>query len=106
MAADTIRVVVTDEHAFVRTSLGSMLGFQSRLTVVAEATDGWEAIAMVEKHRPDVVIVNPITFEIRVCKDEFDAILAREQDIRTACYSSAGRRRGQFLLKFLVCECL
>lgn len=46
------------------------------------------------------------TFEIRVCKDEFDAILEKEQDIRTACYSLAGLKRGQFVLKFLVCECL
>ena len=54
----TIRIVIADDHAFVRTSLHSMLKLEQRLTVVAEAKNGSEAIAMVEKHRPDVVLMD------------------------------------------------
>jgi len=54
----TIRIVIADNHAFVRTSLHSMLKLEQRLTVVAEAKNGSEAIAMVEKHRPDVVLMD------------------------------------------------
>ena len=54
----TIRIVIADDHAFVRTSLHSILKLEQRLTVVAEAKNGSEAIAMVEKHRPDVVLMD------------------------------------------------
>ena len=53
-----IRVAIADDSAAVRMSLRSMLKLDSRLTLVAEAENGSAAIAMVEEHRPDVVLID------------------------------------------------
>ena len=54
----TIQIVITDDHAFVRKSLRRLLKLQPRLKLVAEAENGSEAVALVEKHRPDVVLMD------------------------------------------------
>jgi DNA-binding NarL/FixJ family response regulator len=53
-----IQVAIVDDSAAVRMSLRSMLKLDPRLTLVAEAENGSAAIAMVEKHRPDVVLMD------------------------------------------------
>ena len=53
-----IQVAIVDDSAAVRMSLRSMLKLDPRLTVVAEAENGSAAIAMVEEHRPDVVLMD------------------------------------------------
>jgi DNA-binding NarL/FixJ family response regulator len=55
-----IRVAIVDDNPTVRMSLRSMLKLEPRLTLVAEAENGSEAIAMVEEHRPDVVLMDII----------------------------------------------
>lgn len=53
----SIRVVLADDHALVRQGLKSLLereGFQ----VVAEASDGHEALQLVRSLRPDIVILD------------------------------------------------
>jgi DNA-binding NarL/FixJ family response regulator len=52
-----IRVTLADDHVLVRQGIKSLLereGFQ----VVAEASDGQEAIRQAEKHSPDVVVMD------------------------------------------------
>jgi two-component system, NarL family, response regulator LiaR len=56
----SIRVAIVDDNPTVRMSLRSMLKLEPRLTVVAEAENGSAAIAMVEEHRPDVVLMDII----------------------------------------------
>jgi len=53
-----IQVAIVDDSAAVRMSLRSMLKLDPRLTLVAEAENGSAAIAMVEEHRPDVVLID------------------------------------------------
>jgi DNA-binding NarL/FixJ family response regulator len=53
-----IQVAIVDDSAAVRMSLRSMLKLDPRLTLVAEAENGSAAIAMVEEHRPDVVLMD------------------------------------------------
>ena len=53
-----IQVAIVDDSAAVRMSLRSMLKLDQRLTLVAEAENGSAAIAMVEEHRPDVVLMD------------------------------------------------
>ena len=53
-----IRVVVADDHAIVRAGLRALLGAQPDFTVVAEAADGRAAAAEVERHRPDVLLLD------------------------------------------------
>jgi DNA-binding NarL/FixJ family response regulator len=54
----TIRIIIADDHAFVRKSFRRLLKLQPRLKLVAEAENGSEAVALVEKHRPDLVVMD------------------------------------------------
>lgn len=51
-----ISVVVVDDDAMVRTAVRMILGNDPELSVVAEAADGREGLAVIGEHRPDVVL--------------------------------------------------
>lgn len=54
----TIRIGIADDHAVFRKTLRSTIVLQPGVAVVAEAEDGSSAIAMVEKHRPEIVLMD------------------------------------------------
>ncbi|MFT4233986.1 MAG: response regulator transcription factor [Microbacterium sp.] len=53
-----IRVVITDDDPLVRSALSLFIAQAPEVTVVAEARDGFEAIAAVEQHQPDIVMMD------------------------------------------------
>jgi DNA-binding NarL/FixJ family response regulator len=54
----TIRILIADDEQLVRQGLRMILEAEPDLEVVAEASDGREAISLVERERPDVVILD------------------------------------------------
>lgn len=62
------RVVVVDDHPVFRKGLAALLRSDGH-DVVAEASDGLEAIALVEQERPDLVLMD-LSMPIR---DGFEA---------------------------------
>lgn len=52
------RVVLVDDDALVRAGLRMMLGGPDGVEVVAEGSDGDQAVGLVGKHRPDVVLMD------------------------------------------------
>jgi DNA-binding NarL/FixJ family response regulator len=58
MIADTIRVILADDHAVVRAGLKAVLGVAKDITVVGEASNGREAIAAVDRLDPDVLVMD------------------------------------------------
>jgi len=50
-------VVIADDHALVREGTRQILEDQPGLAVVGEAQDGEEAVALVSRLRPDVVLM-------------------------------------------------
>jgi len=58
MPGDLIRVVLADDHAVVRAGLKAVLTSAKDITVVGEATNGKEAVAVVERLKPDVVVMD------------------------------------------------
>ncbi|NNG36717.1 response regulator [Nakamurella aerolata] len=58
MSERVVRVVVVDDHPVVRDGIKGMLSQDDRLEVIGEAADGAEAIAVVTKVRPDVVVMD------------------------------------------------
>lgn len=54
----TIRVVLADDDQLLRRTLGALLALDGEITVVGEAADGTEAVAVVVRERPDVLVID------------------------------------------------
>lgn len=52
------RVLITDDHAIVRTGLRTLLAADPSMQLVGEAGGGHEAIQMVEQMRPDILLLD------------------------------------------------
>ncbi|MFH8705721.1 response regulator [Streptomyces rubrogriseus] len=75
----SVRVVVADDQELVRSGFSMILEAQPDIEVVAEAGDGTEAVAAVERYAPDVLLL-----DIRMpVMDGLDA--ARRVCARSAC---------------------
>ncbi|MBV9574668.1 MAG: response regulator transcription factor, partial [Acidobacteriales bacterium] len=53
-----IRVLAVDDHAIVRDGIANLIGTQADMELVAEASDGREAVEQFRKHRPDVTLMD------------------------------------------------
>ena len=53
-----IRVMLVDDQAMVRVGFRMIIETEADLTVVGEATDGREAVDMVDRCRPDVILMD------------------------------------------------
>ena len=53
-----IRILLADDHSIVRKGLRAQLQQDEQFEVVAEATDGREAVQLAESENPDVVIMD------------------------------------------------
>jgi len=53
-----IRILAVDDHALVREGIAVLVGTQPDMTVVAEASNGREAIQQFRTHRPDVTLMD------------------------------------------------
>lgn len=58
MTGRVIRVVVVDDHPIVRAGLTGILDAVDDMCVVGVAADGIEAVTVVERERPDVVLMD------------------------------------------------
>ncbi len=54
----TVRILIADDHAAVRSGLKSLLGQQPGWEVIGEATDGKEAVEIADRLYPDVVVLD------------------------------------------------
>lgn len=55
---NSIRILLADDHVLVRAGIRSLLEELTDVKVIAEASDGREAIRLVEKHNPDVLLTD------------------------------------------------
>jgi len=53
-----IKVLIADDHAIVRTGLRALLKSEPTLELVGEATGGYEAIELVGKTHPDILVLD------------------------------------------------
>ncbi len=58
MSPPPIRLMIVDDHAVVRDGLRAVLGLVDDLAVVAEASNGAEALAGVRAAQPDVILMD------------------------------------------------
>ncbi len=60
----TIKLIIVDDHAVVRSGLGKFLKVHKDFQLVGEASDGKEAVQMVSLHKPDVVLMDLMMPEV------------------------------------------
>ena len=58
MTGDLIRVVLADDHNVVRAGLKAVLSTAKDIDVVGEAKNGEEALALVDRFHPHVVVMD------------------------------------------------
>ncbi len=54
----TTKIVIIDDHQLFREGVKRILDFEASFEVVAEGEDGGQAMNLVEKHQPDVVLMD------------------------------------------------
>lgn len=54
----TIKLIIVDDHAVVRSGLSKFLKVNKDFQLLAEASDGEEAVQLVSLHKPDVVLMD------------------------------------------------
>jgi DNA-binding NarL/FixJ family response regulator len=58
MSADSIRILAVDDHPMFREGLAMVLTTQQDMSLVAEASNGREAIQQFRHHRPDITLMD------------------------------------------------
>jgi two-component system response regulator NreC len=58
MTSDIIKVVLADDHTVVRAGLKAVLGGAKDIHVIGEVGNGRDAVAMVQRMKPDVLVMD------------------------------------------------
>ena len=87
-----IRVLLADDHTLIRAGLRMVVVSQPDFTVVGEASDGREAVALAEQLKPYVVVMDigmPSLNGIEACRQIHDSLLGT-QVIMLSMHSDEG----------------
>jgi DNA-binding NarL/FixJ family response regulator len=103
MPTTPIRIVVVDDNLHYRNTISSFLQKKNNFQVVAEAGDGLAAIQAVEKHRPDVVLMD-ISMPVMDGIDATSVIKSKFPEVRVIiltmhdvdCIAEAAFKSGAF----------
>jgi len=76
-----IRVLIVDDHVFLRDGIRAIIQSQTDLTVVGEAEDGDQAVAQFQALRPDVVLMD-LQMPRMGGVEAIEAIMALDGDAR------------------------
>lgn len=58
MSTQSIRILAVDDHSLLRDGVAKLLGAQPDMELIAEASNGREAIEQFRLHRPDVTLMD------------------------------------------------
>lgn len=81
MKTPTLRIMVADDHFIVRSGLVALIDSEPDMKVVAQATDGGQAVELYAQHRPDVAILD-IRMPVRSGTQAIEAIRQDFPDAR------------------------
>jgi len=87
MGSDMIRVLIADDHPIVREGLASLVTQQSDMTLVGEAGNGQEAVALFLQHTPDIMLMD-LRMPIMDGKAALTAIRVAHPDARIILLTS------------------
>jgi len=55
---EKLRLMIVDDNSHARKSLSAFFSTQDRLSVISEASNGEDALEKIEKHPPDLVLMD------------------------------------------------
>jgi two-component system NarL family response regulator len=58
MSTEKIRIIVIDDQAVVRQGFAALINTVPDMTVIAEGTNGRQAVELYREHRPDIVLID------------------------------------------------
>lgn len=58
MATDPIRIIIVDDHKLARESLGLLLGYDARFSIIKDCDNGHDAIEEARRLSPDIMLVD------------------------------------------------
>jgi CheY-like chemotaxis protein len=85
-------VLIVDDHPLWRDTVRQVLEHAGVATVVAEASDGSDAIELARRWRPDVVLMD-VGLPDRTGSDVTEALLRERSDVKVLVLSSSDERR-------------
>ncbi len=103
-----IRILIADDHNLFRSGLRRILRDYGDLNVVGEATNGEEAVALVQQLRPDVVLMDvgmpgvsgpEAAYRIRTAYPETQVIMLTVSDTDEDLFASVKAGARGYLLK-------
>jgi two-component system response regulator NreC len=87
-----VRVLLADDHTLIRAGLRMVVAAQPDFTVVGEASDGREAVALAEQLKPEVVVMDigmPSLNGIEACRQVHE-LLPQTQIVMLSMHSDEG----------------
>ncbi|MFW6049028.1 MAG: response regulator, partial [Candidatus Bipolaricaulota bacterium] len=53
-----LKIILADDHTLVRQGIETLLKDNETLEIVGQAENGYKALDLIEKHKPDVAIID------------------------------------------------
>jgi DNA-binding NarL/FixJ family response regulator len=103
-----MRLLVADDHGIMRSGLGLLLGRQPDMEVIAEASDGVEAVQMALRVRPDICVMDvamprmtglQATVEIRAHAPEISVLVLSMHDDERYLFEALQAGAAGYVLK-------
>jgi two-component system NarL family response regulator len=89
METHFIRIIIAEDHLIARVGLGAIVNAQPDMSVVGEATNGMQAVAVYREHRPDVVLMD-MRMPVMSGFEAVSAIRAESPNARIVALSTYG----------------
>jgi DNA-binding NarL/FixJ family response regulator len=92
-----IKVLLADDHAFIRDSVAELLSASGDITVVAQCADGSEVLAAALRTQPQVVLMDlsmPDRTGLEATRDLLDAGVPSRVVLLTGSFSAASVREA------------
>ena len=78
------RILIADDHTIFRAGLISLLSSQPEFEVVGEASDGDEALKILEKLKPDILLLD-LCMPKKGGMEVLEALAKSGNDVRRLC---------------------
>lgn len=85
--AETIKILITDDHAIVRTGLSALIEVEPDLDLVGQASNGKEAVEKFQSLAPDVILMDLI-MPVMGGTEAIEAIIGLDKDARILVLTS------------------